>query len=148
MSVTQQNRPLRYLVLIIAAGILIWSFYQELRPHNEVGQMEYRMVTGVKDNALEIIMVETEKQFTVIDSDFKEIFEYNDAEVVSRPEQLNLLQTYKDLQYRVSMHQYPRNEKAEFRLSRDNFNKMRFNTNIKYEIDRKVRDSITSIVEM
>ena len=84
----------------------------------------------------------------MIDSDFKDVFMYNDAEVVSRPEQLNLLQTYKDLQYRVSMHTYPRDEKAEFRLSRDNFNRMRFKTNIKFEIDRKVRDSITTLVEM
>ena len=148
MPVAQQRKPVRYFVLFIAAGIMIWSFYQELRPHYEVGKLEYRMVTGVRDNAIEIIMVETEKQFTVIDSDFKEIFEYNDAEVVSRPEQLNLLQVYKDLEYRVSIHEYPRNEKAEYRLSRDNFNKMKFNTSIKFEIDRKVRDSISSIVEM
>jgi len=130
MSLTKQRGPARILILIIAAVIIGW------------------MVSGYLDNSFEVIMLETEKQYTVIDSEFKEIFENNDAEVISRQEQLTLLQKYGDLQYRVNIHLHVKNEKAHYRLSRENFNRMRFNTNLKFEVDRKVKDSITAIVEI
>lgn len=146
MPIKSQRNTGRYFILLLAAGVVIWSVYQEFKPHQEVGQMEYRLLTGINDNTFEVIMLETSKQFTVFDTSLKEIFEYNDAEVISRPEQLQLLQTYNDLQYRVSLHNIVSEEKAEYRLSRENFNNLRFNSNIRFEIDRKVKDSITSIV--
>ncbi len=143
-----QRKSTRTILLAFAALIFAWTIYQEYRPHYEVGQMEYRLVTGIQGNSFEIIMLETAKQYTVLDAEFKEIFEHNDAEVISRPEQLKLLQKYKDLQYRVSINNLAKERKAQFRLSREHFNMMRFNTTIQFEIDRKVKDSIISIVDM
>jgi len=136
------------MVLVFAVVIFAYTIYQEFKPHYEVGKMEYRLVTGTQEGSFEIIMIETEEQYTVLNSTFKEIFENNDAEIISRPEQLELLQSYDNLQYRVSINKEVQGGKAQFLLSRENFNMIRFGTKLKFEVDRKVRDSITSIVEM
>lgn len=143
-----QRKTYRTFILVFAAVIFGYTIYQELKPHYEVGQMEYRLVTGSLDGLLQVIMIETSSQITVLFPDFKEIFENNDAELVSRSEQLEMLQNTNDLQYRVSFNLPVKGEKAEFRLSRENFNLMKFNREIKFEVDRKVRDSISSIVAM
>jgi len=134
--------------LVFAAVIFGYTIYQELKPHYEVGQMEYRLVTGTLDGVQEVIMIETSRRITVLFTEFSEIFENNDAELVSRAEQLEMMQKTDDLQYRVSVNLPVKGEKAEFRLSRENFNLLKFNREIKFEVDRKVRDSISSIVAM
>ncbi len=147
-SQAPQRKSIRSIILVIAAVIFAWTIYQEFRPHYDVGEMEYRLITGQKSGSFEVIMLETAKQFTVLDAEFKDIFENNDAEVITRQEQLKLLQKYMDLQYRVNIHVHVKEEKAQFRLSRENFNKIQFNTKLKYELDRKVKDSIIALVEM
>lgn len=145
---TTNGRTFRPFILVFAALIFGYTIFQEFKPHYEVGDLEYRLVTGSQNDAFEVIMLETAKQYTVLNVDFKDIFENNDAEIISRPEQLQLLQKYKDLEYRVNIHKDISEGKAQYRLSRENFNKIKFNTKIKFEVDRKVKDSITSIVEL
>ena len=148
MSLTKRKGPARFIIILLVGALVAWSIYQELRADLEVGQLEYRMVTGNLDNSFEVIMLETEKQYTIIDSDFKEIFENNDAEVISRKEQISLLQKYNYLQYRVNIHLHVKNEKAQYRVNRETFNQMKFKSNIKFEIDRKVKDSIKAIIDI
>ena len=145
---TKQKGPGRYFALALAAIIVGWTIYQEYKPHEELAQLEYRLITGYVNNSLEVIMIETAKQYTVLDADFKDIFQNNDAEIISRAEQLKLLQKYRNIQYRVNFNQVVKEENAQFRLSRERFNQVKFDTNIKFEIDRKVKDSIISIVGM
>ncbi len=147
-SLSKQRGPGRAFALALAAIIIGWTIYQEYKGHQEVGQIEYRMISGYLNNSFEVIMIETAKQYTVIDPEFKDVFQNNDAEIVTRPEQLQLLQKYKDVQYRVNIKQNEKGENAQYRLSREKFNQIKFNSNIKFEIDRKVKDSIISIVEM
>lgn len=139
---TNQRKSTRFLILIIAALIVGWTVYQEFRPNSEVGTMEYRLVTGNQDGEIEIIMIETSKHITVLNSSLKEIFENNDAEIISRPEQLELLQQYRNLQYRVSLNKDVKNENIQLRLSREDFNKILFDSKIVFRTDRKVQDSI------
>jgi len=148
MPISAQRKPLRVLILIIAAFIVAWSVYQESRAKVEVGELEYRMVSGILGGTFEVIMLETEKQFNLNDSAFISVFQINDAEIISRAEQLSLLQKYNNLQYRVNMYQNVKEEQAQFRVSREIFNQLKFNTNIKFEVDRKVQDSIVTIIEM
>ncbi len=145
---TKQKGPGRYFALALAAIIVGWTIYQEYKPHEELAQLEYRLITGYVNNSLEVIMIETAKQYTVLDADFKDIFQNNDAEIISRAEQLKLLQKYRNIQYRVNFNQVVKEENAQFRLSRERFNQVKFDTTIKFEIDRKVKDSIISIVGM
>ena len=147
-GLTSQRKSGRFFALVLAAIIVGWTIYQEYKPHHEIGKLEYRMVTGDLNNSFEVIMLETSKQYTVLDTEVKDIFENNDAEIISRPEQLRLLQKYKNIQYRVNINQHVKGENAQFRLSREKFNQIKFESEIKFEIDRKVKDSIISIVEM
>jgi hypothetical protein len=148
MPVSSQRRSLRYLVLIIAAVIVAYSVYNESRGQVEVGKMEYKLVCGTLEESFKVIMLETEPQFMVHDSDFTSFFEPNDAEVVSRAEQLKMLQKYDKLEYRVNICLCAKDEQAQYRLSRELFNQIIFETNIKFKTDRKVRDSIITIIEM
>ena len=61
------------------------------------------MVTGEQNGNFQVIMFETSDRFFVLDSAFKQVFEENDAEVVSRPEHVQLLAKYKNLQYRAGL---------------------------------------------
>ena len=147
-SLSKQRGSGRVFALALAAIIIGWTIYQEYKSHQEVGQIEYRIVSGYLNNSFEVIMLETAKQYTVIDTEFKDIFQNNDAEIITRPEQLKLLQKYKEVQYRVNINQHVKGENAQYRLSREKFNQIKFNTDIKFELDRKVKDSIISIIEM
>ena len=134
--------------MVFAVGIFAWSIYQEVKPKTEVGVMEYRMISGVQDDIFKVILLETDDKFNVHDTEFLDVIQDNDAEVISRPEQLRMMQKYDNLQYRVNFFQYPKEEQHQYRTSRDVFNQMKFNNIIKFEIDRKVRDSIVAIIEM
>ncbi|MCD6346029.1 MAG: hypothetical protein J7L96_01280, partial [Bacteroidales bacterium] len=93
----RQSAPTRILMLIVAVVIIGWTFWQDRKSNTQLGELEYKMVTGVKNGSFQVIMLETADRFFVLDSTFRSIFDNNDAEEVSRPEQLQLLSAYSDL---------------------------------------------------
>lgn len=149
MSLTRQsNKSVRILILIVGAVIVIWSVYQDKRPVKEAAEMEFRMVSGEKNGKFQVIMFETSDRFFVLDSTFRQTFEQNDAEVVSRPEHIKLLASYKNLQYRAGLSVGKEHLKKEVRLSRELFNVIRFNSLFSSEIHPKIQDSLLSISEI
>ena len=146
MSLTRQsNKSVRMLIMIIALIIIAWSVYQEKKPVKSAANLEFRMVTGQKDGNFQVIMFETPDRYFVLDSAFRQTFEQNDAEIVSRQEQVKLLSAYQDLQYRAGLSIGKKNTKAQVRMSRDLFNALRFSTQFSAKIDSKVQDSLLSI---
>ncbi len=145
-TLRNQNKSFRMLILIIAVVLVAWSVWQDRKANTKLGELEYKMVTGVKDGSFQVIMLETSDRFFVLDSTFRSIFDNNDAEAITRPEQLQLLSAYKDLQYRVGFHQFVTEKQAQFRVNRDIFNQLEFNKNIKFEINKKVLDSLNQIL--
>jgi len=140
-----QNKALRFIILIIAVLFVIWSVYQEKKPQKTAGELEFRLITGIQNGTFQIIMLETADRFFVLDSAFKQSFDNNDAEIVSRPEQLQLLSSYQDLQYRAGFTLGEDNLKKELRLSREIFNQLPFNKTISLEIHSKIQDSLINI---
>lgn len=147
MSLTKQRGPARIFILIFAALIVLWSFYRDYKSNTDVGLMEYRMITGHLNNSLEVIMIETKKQITILDQELREIFQNNDAELITRAEHLKLIKKYDDVQYLVNIHRVVKNENGQYKVSREQFNQFSFKTNTKFQIDNKVRDSISNIVQ-
>ena len=146
MSLTRQsNKTVRILMLIIVAVIVLWSLYQEKKPVKSASELEFRMVTGEQNGNFQVIMFETSDRFFVLDSAFKQVFEENDAEVVSRPEHVQLLAKYKNLQYRAGLSIGEDKLKKEVRLSRELFNVVHFNQTFTAEIHAKVSDSLLTI---
>ncbi|MEA1875292.1 MAG: hypothetical protein U9N86_00365 [Bacteroidota bacterium] len=140
-----QNKAIRFILLIIATVFVVWSVYQEKKPEKTAGTLEFRLITGIQNGNFQIIMLETADRFFVLDSAFKHSFEDNDAEIVTRPEQLQLLSSYKDLQYRAGFSLGENNLKKEVRLSRELFNQLPFNKTMSIEIHSKIQDSLINI---
>jgi len=140
-----QNKVLRLIILIITIPIVIWSVYQEKKPQQTDGELEFRLITGIRNGSFQIIMLETSDRFFVLDSSFRQSFENNDAEIVTRREQLQLLSSYQDLQYRAGFSIGEQNQKKEVRLSREMFNQLPFKKRLNLEIHSKVQDSIINI---
>ncbi|MBT3242286.1 MAG: hypothetical protein HN352_03985 [Bacteroidetes bacterium] len=142
---SKQNTSIRFIILTLAVIFVIWSVYQERIAKTQLGVVEFKMVTGEKNGSFQVIMLETSDRFFVLDSAFRKTFETNDAEVVSRPEQLQLLSAYSDLQYRVGFHQIANGQRTQFRINRDHFNLLEFNKEIEFTIHRKITDSLNQL---
>jgi len=147
-TASPQNKALRFIILIIAVLFVIWSVYQEKKPQKAAGELEFRLITGIQNGTFQIIMLETADRFFVLDSAFKQSFDNNDAEIVTRPEQLQLLSSYQDLQYRAGFTLGENNLKKELRLSREIFNQLPFNKTISLEIHSKIQDSLINISDI
>lgn len=139
------NKRIRVFILIIGAGIIIWSLYQERRPQQATAQLEFRMVTGERNGQFQVIMMETADRFFVLDSAFRGVFETNDAEIVSRQENLQLMAAYDNLQYRAGLDILNPVEKKQVRLSRELFNQLQFESPFQASISRQVADSLAGI---
>ncbi|MCK5821065.1 MAG: hypothetical protein KAH17_04230 [Bacteroidales bacterium] len=140
-----QNKAIRLIIMIIAIPFIIWSVYQEKKPQKTDGELEFRLITGIQQGDFQVIMFETADRFFVLDSAFKQSFENNDAEIVTRREQLQLLSSYKDLQYRAGFSIGENDLKKEVRLSREMFNQLPFKKRMSIKIHSKVQDSLISI---
>lgn len=136
------NKGIRYLIMVVALGFLAWSLYQEKKPEEIIATMEYRMVTGQRDGHFQIIMMETADRFFVLDSVFRETFEGNDAEIVSRQEFVRLLGNYKDVQFRAGFSAEPEYHIKQLRTSREHFNQLSFESRVSALVSRKVPDSL------
>lgn len=112
------------------------------------GQLEFRLITGIQGGTFQIIMMETADRIFVLDSVFKQSFENNDAEIITRKEQLQLLSRYADLQYRAGFTVGKNNEKKELRMTRELFNQLSFSNPNTLEIHPKIRDSLMSFSEI
>jgi len=144
----QSNKTLRILTLVVVTVIILWSVYQEKKPKESVAELEFRMVTGEQDGNFQVIMFETSDRFFVLDSAFRQVFEVNDAEVVSRPEHVQLLAKYSNLQYRAGLSIGEDQLKKEVRLSRELFNLIHFNQTYSAETHSQIRDSLLTISQI
>jgi len=142
-----QSLPSRIFLIVIALGIVGYSFFKQRQDNKKVGELEYRMVSGIKDGQFQIIMLETADRFNVLDSAFRSVFDQNDAEVISRTEQVSLFSSYTDLQYRIGVHECTDEEKIQYRVNRELFNQFTFNTRFKYQVDAAVGDSVSQILD-
>ena len=135
------------MVVLVVLGIFAWSWWQESRPRVESGKLEFRMITGEKDGVTQVILIETADRFTVLDSLYRDIFGDDSQEIVSRPEQLRLMESYTHLQYRVGMKQSLDDEHYVYRLSRELFNQVLFGPELKFEVAKKQKDTVVKLVE-
>lgn len=140
----QSNKTIRSFILVIGIVLIAWSLYQEKKPQKVSANLEFRMVTGEQNGNFQVIMMETNDRFFVLDSAFRETFEMNDAEVITRPEQVKLMAQYKELQYRAGL-SIDSQTKKQVRVSRDMFNQLSFGQSFMAEISKKVPDSLISI---
>lgn len=141
----QSNKTIRIFILVFGVGLILWSLYQERKPQKELCSLEYRMVTGLKDGNFQVILMETADRFFVLDSAFRETFEVNDAEIISRQEQVKLMAAYQDLQFRASLANDQSGLTRQVRLTREEFNRLSFSQLFEAEISKQVPDSLISI---
>lgn len=139
------NPLLRYGLLVMVVGLLIWNYIQGRRPDIKTGILEYRMVTGFKDGQFHVILLETADRYVILDSAYREILTTEDGELVSRPKQIRLLEDYQNIEYRVGFNEESTGLKPGYRATRELFNQLKFMQPMKYEVNKKQRDSLVGL---
>ena len=143
----RSNPFFRFGILAIILGLFAWNYFQGQKPDIKTGVLEYRMVAGTKDGHFQVILLETSDRYVILDSAYREIMVADDGELVSRPKQLRLLEKYQDIEYRVGFNEEPSGLKPGYRVTRELFNALKFGELMKYEVNKKQRDSLVEIAE-
>jgi hypothetical protein len=145
-EVRKTNPYIRYGLLVVIVAIFLWNYYQGRKPLLQTGILEYRMVAGNRDGQFQVIMLETADRYVILDSAFRQVLVTEDGELISRPKQLKLLESYGNIEYRVCFDEQSTGLQPGYRTSRELFNSLTFGKPVKYEVNRKVRDSVMAIV--
>jgi len=146
-QIPKTNPFVRYGFLVIILGFFLWNYFQGQKPLIQSGKLEYRMVTGIKDGHFQVILLETTDRYVILDSAYREILVSEDGELVSRPKQLRLLEKYQNIEYRVGFSEESSGLKPGYRVTRELFNELKFGEPMKYEVNKKQRDSLVGLVK-
>jgi hypothetical protein len=147
-TIRKQNPLVRVALIAAVLAVFAWSYFQEKKPKMETGTLEYRMVTGYKSGILQLIMMEVEDSYIIPDTAFRKDFEGSQEELVSRPLQLKMMETFENIEYRVGFNEET-GEKAKptYRVTREMFNSVKFGKAQKYEVNKKQKDAIVRLVD-
>jgi hypothetical protein len=141
------NPYLRFGVLVFFLVLILWNFIQDRKPLIRTGQMEYRMVSGTRDGHFQVILLETTDRYVILDSAYRKILVSEDGELVSRPKQMRLLEKYQNIEYRVGFNEESAGAKPGYRVTRELFNGFKFGEPMKYEVNKKQRDSLVGLAK-
>jgi hypothetical protein len=144
-DIRKTNPLIRYGILVFVLGVFLWNYIHDHKPLIQTGRLEYRMVTGIRENHLQVILLETADRFVILDSAYREILISEDGELISRPKQLRLLEKYQNIEYRVGFSEESSGLKPGYRVTREVFNELRFGELMKYEVNKKQRDSLVGL---
>ncbi len=147
METPKKPNPLvRYALVIAVLGIFLWTYFQEKKPRIETGTLEYRMVSGLRQGSFQVILLETPDRYFILDSTYRETLNPTEEELVSRPKQLKLMETYQNIEYRIGFSEESTMTKPAYRVTRELFNSVSFGQPIKYEVNRKQKDGLLKLV--
>lgn len=144
-EIRKTNPYVRYGILVLVLGVFLWNYFQGQKPVIQTGKLEYRMVTGTKEGHFQVILLETTDRYVILDSAYREVLVSEDGELVSRPKQLRLLEKYQNIEYRVGFNEESSGLKPAYRVTRELFNELKFGEPMKYEVNKKQRDSLTGL---
>jgi len=149
METPRKQSPLvRVAILAAVLAVFAWSYFQEKKPKIETGNLEYRMVTGYKNGTLQLIMMEVEESYIIPDTAYRKDFDGSKEELVSRPLQLKMMETFENIEYRVGFNEETgAKAKPSYRVTREMFNAVKFGKLQKYEINKKQKDAIVRLVD-
>jgi len=139
------NPFLRYSLLVFVLAFFVWNYFQGKKPVIQTGTLEYRMVTGTKEGHFQVILMETPDRYVILDSAYREVLVSEDGELVSRAKQLRLLEKYQDIEYRVGFDERSSGLKPGYRVTRELFNELKFGEPMKYQVNKKQRDSLVEL---
>lgn len=141
------NPFLRYGLLVFVLAFFMWNYFQGKKPVIQTGTLEYRMVTGTKEGHFQVILMETPDRYVILDSTFREVLVSEDGELVSRAKQLRLLEKYQNIEYRVGFDERSSGLKPGYRVTRELFNELKFGEPMKYQVNKKQRDSLVELTK-
>ncbi len=145
-TVRKPNPYLRYGVIIAVLGVFVWTYFQEKKPRIETGSLEFRMVTGLQDGTFQVILIETPDRYVILDSTYRDALNLDDEEMISRPEQLKLLEKYQNIEYRIGFNEESTATKPSYRVTREVFNTADFGNPIRYEVSKQTKDALVRLV--
>ena len=145
-TVRKPNPYLRYGVIIAVLGVFLWTYFQEKKPRIETGNLEFRLVSGLQDGTFQVILIETPDRYVILDSTYRDVLNLEDEEMISRPEQLKLLEKYQNIEYRVGFNEGSTATKPSYRVTREVFNTVAFGNPIRYEVSKQTKDALVRLV--
>lgn len=145
-TVRKPNPIIRYGVFVAVLGVFLWTYFQEKKPRIETGNLEFRMVSGMQEGIYQVILIETPDRYVILDSTYREALNLEDEEMISRPEQLKLLEKYQNIEYRIGFNEVSTGTKPSYRVTREVFNSVDFGDPIPYEVSKKTKDALVKLV--
>lgn len=145
-TVRKPNPYVRYGVIIAVLGVFLWTYFQEKKPRIETGSLEFRMVSGLQEGTFQVILIETPDRYVILDSTYREVLNLEDEEMISRPEQLKLLEKYQNIEYRLGFNEGSTGTKPSYRVTREVFNGVAFGNPVPYEVSKKTKDALVRLV--
>lgn len=145
---TRKPNPwLRWGILILVLGIFLWNYFQEQKPLTQTGKLEYRMIGGTRNGNFQVILLETADRYVILDSAYRDVLVTEDGELISRAKQLRLLENYQNIEYRVGFNEESSGLKPTYRVTRELFNQLQFGDPIRYEVNKKQKDSLLELTK-
>jgi len=141
------NPIVRYALIIAVLGIFLYTYLQERKPRVETGTLEYRMVTGLKQGIFQVILIETSDRYFILDSTFRETLTPSEGELITRPKQLKLMESYQNLEYRIGFKEESSQTSPAYRVTRELFNSVNFGDPIRYEVNKKQKDALIQLAK-
>lgn len=132
------------LSLIITALIIMLSYCS---PVTEVGTIEYKLITGMNDNKLHVIILDTGREIFSIDNDYKNFISARNGNlVVDKVLEDAIKSAYSDISYRISVCLSSNNETVTLTASKEIFNNLTVGSTAKFEINRSRKHTIERLV--
>ena len=142
---TQRSSVTLTISLIVIAIILMLSYCS---PITKAGTVEYKLVTGTKDNTLHFIILNTGGEIVSVDKDYENFISAEDRNlVIDKSLEAEIKAHYSDIKYRVSIRKSEKDEIATYLVSRDVFNKLNVGATVNFEIEGSQRDAIKRLID-
>ncbi|MBN1948855.1 MAG: hypothetical protein JW784_03855 [Candidatus Cloacimonetes bacterium] len=139
MNTLRNGRGGYILFLLILLFFIIILVRQNSQPRQISGMVEYKMITGMRDELLQVIMLQTPSEFIHKDPVFDTLISTRSLpDIISD----SLFSNFEDIKYRVSIFNNTRNETSMYFLNREMFEMIDIGNIYQFEIDPKHRDTI------
>ena len=133
--------------IVVCLGLVAILIILGYAPRVQTGFVEYKLVTGMKDQKLDVLWIDTDGRAVAVAEDVRNDIRYIDDEQKSdEPLEDKILQKYTDIQYRVSVRLCGTDRVHSFILPRDVFNAIETNSIVKFETERPHTYKIRQVV--
>lgn len=132
--------------IVVCLGLVATLVILGYAPRVETGIVEYKLVTGMNDQQLHVLWLDSGGRAITIAENLRGGITHDDDLKVSQTFENRIKQNFSDIQYRASVRLCGTGRVHSFNISREVFNVIETNSVIKFEIERPHSYKIRKVV--